>query len=255
LKVLTCDIGHKKELCDRVQYIKEMIYQKTGRLDVRAKTVDGMQLDIEVQLTNQYNMDKRTMFYWGKLFLEGIKKGEDYINLSKVITINILDFDFLDIEKFHSKYHLWEDTEKNYLLTDLIEIHFVEMPKFRRFAQKDLKGNSLHRWLNFFDKMLSEDELKELMEMDSAIKRAEAKLEYLSSDKEVIQLYNVREDALHEKANLVTSGRIEGRIEGKIEGKIEVAKKMIDSGMDIQTILNFTELSIEELNKLLNNKQ
>lgn len=53
------------------------------------------------------------MFYWGKLFLEGIKKGEDYINLTKVITINILDFDYLDIEKFHSKYHLWEDSEEN----------------------------------------------------------------------------------------------------------------------------------------------
>jgi len=59
------------------------------------------------------------MFYWGKLFLEGIKQGDDYINLSKVITINILDFEFLDLDKFHSKYHLWEDAEENYLLTRL----------------------------------------------------------------------------------------------------------------------------------------
>ena len=80
------------------------------------------------------------MFYWGKLFLEGIKKGEDYINLTKVITINILDFDYLDIEKFHSKYHLWEDSEENYLLTDLIEIHFIEMPKFKRFKEKDFRN-------------------------------------------------------------------------------------------------------------------
>jgi hypothetical protein len=46
----------------------------------------------------------------------------------------------------------------------------------------DSRGNPLHRWLKFFDKMLSEEELKELVEMDSAIKRAEKKLKYLSSD-------------------------------------------------------------------------
>lgn len=178
------------------------------------------------------------MFYWGKLFLEGIKKGEDYINLTKVITINILDFDYLDIEKFHSKYHLWEDSEENYLLTDLIEIHFIEMPKFKRFKEKDLKGNALHRWLRFFDKMLSEDELKELIEMDSAIKRAEAKLEHLSSDKETIELYNARENVLHEKANLINSG------------KMEVAKKLLSLGVDIPIISESTGFSIEQIEEL-----
>jgi len=91
------------EIIDNKELTKEMIADKSGRLDVRAKTADGMQLNIEVQLTNQHNMEKRTMFYWGKLFLEGIKQGDDYINLTKVITINILDFNFLDLEKFHSK--------------------------------------------------------------------------------------------------------------------------------------------------------
>lgn len=236
------------EIIDNKELKKEMIYDKTGRLDVRAKTADGMQLDIGVQLTNQHNMDKRTMFYWGKLFLEGIKKGDDYINLSKVITINILDFDYLDIEKFHSKYHLWEDDEENYLLSDLIEIHFIEMPKFRSFAEKDLKGNALHRWLKFFDKMLSEEELKELIEMDSAIKRAEKKLEYLSSNKEAIELYQAREDALHERANMISSAKAEGQV----EKAVQVAKNMLASGLDIETISSFTEMPVEELKKLLN---
>ncbi|MFZ5985734.1 MAG: Rpn family recombination-promoting nuclease/putative transposase [Bacillota bacterium] len=231
------------EIIDNKELTKEMIYDKSGRLDVRAKTADGMQVDIEVQLTNQHNMEKRTMFYWGKLFLEGIKQGDDYINLTKVITINILDFNFLDLEKFHSKYHLWEDEEENYLLTDLIEIHFLEMPKFRALKEKDLKGNALHRWLKFFDKMLSEEELKELMEMDSAIKRAEKKLEYLSSDEHALALYRAREDSLHERANMISSARL--------DGKIEVAKEMLSSGLDIETISKLTKISVDELKKLL----
>lgn len=232
-KLVSLEIINNKELT------KELIYDKTGRLDVRAKTADGMQLDIEVQLTNQHNMEKRTMFYWGKLFLEGIKKGDDYINLSKVITINILDFDFFDIEKFHSKYHLWEDEEQSYLLTDLVEIHFIEMPKFRRYMQKDLKGNPLHRWLKFFDRMLSEDELKELMEMDSAIKRAESKLEYLSSDEEVLQLYRAREDSLHERANMISTA--------KTEKAVEVTRNLLAMGMDFALISKATELTVEQI--------
>ncbi len=55
------------------ELVKEMISDKIGRLDIRAKTAYGMQIDIEVQINNQKNMDKRTLFYWGKLFLEGIK--------------------------------------------------------------------------------------------------------------------------------------------------------------------------------------
>lgn len=224
---MTIEKNWLKGLSTLKELTKEMIYDKSGRLDVRAKTADGMQVDIEVQLTNQCNMEKRTMFYWGKLFLEGIKQGDDYISLSKVITINILDFNFLDIDKFHSKYHLWEDEEDNYLLTDLIEIHFIEMPKFRAFKEKDLKGNSLHRWLKFFDKMLSEEELKELIEMDSVIKRAEKKLEYLSSDEQTLALYKAREDSLHERANMISPAKEEGREQGREEGKLIVAKNAL----------------------------
>lgn len=103
--------------------------------------------------------------------------------MTKVITINILDFDFLEIDRFHSRFHLWEDEQKDYLLTDLVEIHFIEMPKFRRLREKDLKENPLHRWLMFFEQELPLEVL-EVLKTDSAIKKAEEKLEYLSSDPE-----------------------------------------------------------------------
>ena len=75
---------------------------KTGIIDVRAKTSKGENIDIEVQLTDQGNMDKRTLFYWGKMYLENIKQGQDYTSLEKVITINILDFEFLGTENYQS---------------------------------------------------------------------------------------------------------------------------------------------------------
>jgi len=206
--------------------------------------------DLAVQINNHKNMDKRTLFYWGKLFLEGIKQGEDYLKLAKVITVNILDFNFLTVSKFHSQFHLWEDEEESYLLTDLIEIHFIELPKFKLFGPKDLRGIPLHRWLKFFDKKITEEELEELVEMDSAIKRAEQKLEYISSDEDALALYRAREDSAHERANLIYTGRMEGIEEGIEKEKIQIAQNMLSENMSLELIAKITGLSIEEIKTL-----
>lgn len=52
--------------------------------------------------------------------MKQLKRGKKYSDLHKTITINILDFDYMDIEKFHSWYHLYENDIK-YRLTDKIK--------------------------------------------------------------------------------------------------------------------------------------
>ncbi|MDP4147359.1 MAG: Rpn family recombination-promoting nuclease/putative transposase [Bacillota bacterium] len=239
------------EIIDNKELTREMIDDKTGILDVRAKTEDGIQLDIEVQLTDQRNMDKRTLFYWGRLFNEGISKEQDYKDLAKVITINILDFNYIKLNKFHSTFHLWEDEEKSYMLTDLVEIHFIEVSKFRELREENLKEDKLQRWLAFFSSDLSSETLKELMGMDEDIKKAEERLEFLSSDPKTVELYKAREKALHERANMINSAREEG-IE---KGKEETAKNLLLMGLDIEFITEATKLDkkqIEEIKKNLN---
>ena len=120
------------EIVDNKQLTKELILDKTGIIDVRAKTSKGENIDIEVQLTDQGNMDKRTLFYWGKMYLENIKQGEDY------------------------------------------------------------RENDIERWLMFLEKDISETTLKELMSLDTAIEKAEQKIEYLSSDEEAMRIYYER---------------------------------------------------------------
>ena len=238
------------EIVDNKELTREFVTDKTAILDVRAKTEDGTQIDIEVQLTNQHNMDKRTLFYWGKLFNENISKGEDYRNLKKVITINILDFDYIDLEKFHTKFHLWEDEAKEYMLTDLVEIHFIELPKFNRLEEKNLKEDKLQRWLTFFNKDISDERLRELMKMDNDIKKAEERLEYLSSDKETIEIYKAREKSLHERANMINGAKEEGLKEGVKQGIEKTAKNLLLIGMDLEIISKATGLAIEEIEKL-----
>ena len=44
-----------------------------------------------MQIVNEYNMIKRTLFYWSKMYLNQLVKGEDYDLLNKIVTINLLD--------------------------------------------------------------------------------------------------------------------------------------------------------------------
>lgn len=239
------------EIIDNKQLTKEVINDKTGIIDVRARTAKGENVDIEVQLTDQGNMDKRTLFYWGKMYLENIKQGEDYTSLEKVITINILDFDYLKTESYQSSFHLWEDIEKNYMLTDMVEIHFLELPKFRRKKNKNYKDNAIERWLAFLEKDIPETTLRELMDLEPAIEKAEKRIEYLSSDEETMNTYWERERSLHERANMINSAEQRGDLN---RAKIGI-RNMLEKGMDKKDISEILEVDmplIEEVSKEMN---
>ena len=176
------------------------------------------------------------------MYIENIKKGQDYTSLEKVITINILDFEFLGTESYQSSFHLWEDIEKDYMLTDVVEIHFLELPKFRKKKDKDYRENDIERWLlMFLEKDTPEATLKELISMDTAIEKAEQKIEYLSSDEETMRIYYERERSLHERANMISSAEERGDLN---RSKIAI-RNMLSKVMSKELISEMLEVSIE----------
>jgi predicted transposase/invertase (TIGR01784 family) len=92
-------------------------------LDVRGEMDSGEEINIEVQLKDLHNMEKRTPLHWGREFTTSISAGGNYKELPKVITINIVNFDNIKLDDFHTSFHLWEDAHHDYLLTDVLEIH------------------------------------------------------------------------------------------------------------------------------------
>ncbi len=220
------------EIIENTKLEKDRIEDKQGIVDVLAKTFSGMQITIEIQLINQYNMDKRTLFYWAKLFSDQLGEGKPFNELKKTITINILDFDYVGISNYHTVFHLWEDKNKDYKLTDVLEIHFIELSKFKK-VQPDFK-KPIDRWLLFL-----EDSPKEVLEMamkeEPAIEKAEKVLEYLGTNEEMVRYYELREKQIHDEITRITGA------------KIEVAKKMLADRMDISLISKYTGLSTEDL--------
>jgi predicted transposase/invertase (TIGR01784 family) len=234
------------------QLTKKLIDDKTGRLDVRAETADKVQINIEVQLADYRNMPRRTLFYLSKLYTDSIKSGGKYEELKKTITINIVDFNLFEFERFHSTFHFYEDHEVKYMLTDAMEVHFLEYPKFKA-TRKNLQ-DPLHRWLLFLDEKLPDDQLKELVEMDPVIGKAEERLEWLSSDEETIRLYEAREHSLIERNSLIAEGEARGEARGEAKGqakaKAETALAMLRKGLDPALIAEVTGLFATEIERL-----
>ena len=117
---------------------KGYIEDKFSRLDVKATTSNNEIINIEIQLKNEYNMIKRSLYYWSKLYSEQLNEGEDYSLLKRTICINILNFKYLKTRMFHSVYRM-KEIHTNEELSDIEEIHFIEIPKLKKInSEKDI---------------------------------------------------------------------------------------------------------------------
>jgi predicted transposase/invertase (TIGR01784 family) len=218
----------------------EVIGDKMSILDIRALTGDNTRVNIEIQLRNQRQMDRRSLFYWSREYSKGIGSGEDYGNLPNVIAINILNFEFIPLDDFHTVFHLREDTHPDYVLTKALEIHFIDMVKFRRLKEKDLRHNILLRWLSFFDPNTPPATLEEVINMDSTIQKVQEKLTRISGDKEALRAYQMREMALSDWTTSVNAARSEGRNEGITAGRNEVIE-LLKSGKTLDEALRILD--------------
>ena len=198
----------------------EIIGDKSSILDLRATTEDGIKVNIEVQLRNAGNMDRRSLFYWSREYVRGIEAGQDYGELPAVIAINIVDFDFIPVDEVHTSFHLWEDRHKDIMLTDALEIHFISMTKFRQLGESDIDNNCLHRWLAFFNRDTNEETLKKIIKMDRAIARAQERMAFVMRDKDALRAYHMREMAKSEYTSIVNHARREGIAIGEQQGMV-----------------------------------
>jgi predicted transposase/invertase (TIGR01784 family) len=237
----------KVEIIENKTLTPDIVGNKTSILDVRSITGDGTKVNIELQLRNLYNMDKRSLFYWSREYSKGILAGQDYKELPNVIAINIVNYECINMDDFHSTFHLWEDRQKEYMLTDALEIHFIDMVRYKKLREKDIRNNPLHRWLTFFDKDTPEDIIKEVLDMDTTIQKANDKMNFLASDAETLRLYEMREMALSDYTSAINMAKLEG----KQEREIEIARELMQEGFSVEIIKKLTGLDESQVAKLL----
>jgi predicted transposase/invertase (TIGR01784 family) len=239
------------EILESKELPAAIVGEKTGRLDVLAKLADGSKVNIEVQNKNEHNMDKRSLFYWGKKYTHDFGKGSKYIDLVPVIAINIVDFEYVPLDDFHTSFHLWEDLHKDFKLTDACEIHFLDMVKFRRLRSRGAAGefsleNPLHRWLAWCDEKSSTELVEEVVKMDMAINIAQSQMDLIRRDPAMLRAYEGYEKAQWDW----NSGMYDSEQIGLQKGIQKVAKRALAKGFSLEAIADLTGLSEQEVRNL-----
>lgn len=208
---------------------KQFIEDKYSRLDVKAKTSNDEIINIEIQLKNEYNMIKRSLYYLSKMYEEQLTSGEDYSQLNRTVCINILNFKYLKSKNYHTGYRFKEiDTHEE--LTDVLEVHFIEIPKL----PKNLDATDmLVAWTEFL--INPESEIVRSLEMNiEEIREAKDELVKMSNDSEQRQIYEMRAKILKDKISAlneaerkgIEKGISQGRAEGERNMAIQIAKNL-----------------------------
>jgi predicted transposase/invertase (TIGR01784 family) len=239
------------EILENKDLPAEIAGGKAAKLDVLAKLADGSKVNIEVQIKNEYNIEKRSLFYWSSKYIRDFKSGGDYAGLDPVIAVNILGFGCFPVDDFHTSFHLWEDARRDVMLTDVCEIHFLEMAKFRRLERKGAAGgfsleNPLHRWLAYFDEGSPTEIIMEVLKMDPAIQLFQSKMELIRRDPAMLRAYEQYEKAASDWTSGINGAKREGeqkgRLEGRLEGKLEIARNLLRKGYNEADIADITGL-------------
>ena len=233
---------------------KEYLKDKFSRLDVKATTSNKETINIEIQLKNEYDMIQRSLYYWSKIYEEQIQEGDSYSNLNRTVCINILNYNYLKNDRFHNIYRL-KEIETNEELTDIEEIHFIEIPKLRELNLND-EADMLEVWIEFLRDPESEV-IRNIEMSNEAVRKAKDKLYKLSQSKEDRELYFLREKSIRDEISALSKAKEEGIEQGMQKGakeeKILIAKNLLDI-LDNNTISEKTGLSLEEVRQLRNNE-
>lgn len=209
-----------------------------------------------MQIVDRKDIENRLLFYWSKLYSKTIKLGKDYINAQKTIIILFTDYEIKGlekIEKYFSKWHICEDEYKNIILTKNLEIYILELPKFEKYTNTNLKLNA---WVKFITNPggITMDD----MENNKSLKEAKQVLQQISDDEKEQYLAEQRLMYIMDQKAIEAAGFDKGKEEGLKEGlkkgkktkAEEIAKAMLKQNIDLTIIISCTGLTENEIKSL-----
>jgi len=217
--------------------IREHPTDKLGIIDVKLKTISGKTIHIEIQVAPMPYMRERIAFYDAKMVTEQIGKSDRYENIKQVISIVITEDEFISSSSnYHHRFTMY-DKANDVELTDIVEVHTLELSKIPTEAD----GSRLCNWMEFI-KAEGESELEAVAQRDPLIKKAVARSMELSADERTRLLFELRE-----KERMDNETREDWAAKQK---DIKTAKAMLAKNEPIEKIIEYTDLTIKEVEKL-----
>ena len=227
---------------------------KFNRLDLKVKNDNDEIILIEIQYSSELDYLQRILYASSKAITEHMKEGEAFSEVSKVISISVLYFDFGDGDDYiykgttnfiglHNHMQLkLNEKQKDLYKTDKIEKVYPEyyLIKVRNF--NDNAKDSLDEWINF----LKNETIPENPRA-KGLAKASQELDYLKMSEQERIAYNRYQEDRHHEASIYESTYVVGKITGIKEVALNLLKAKVEKNIIKQT----TGLSDVELENLI----
>ncbi|MBR6658545.1 MAG: Rpn family recombination-promoting nuclease/putative transposase, partial [Paludibacteraceae bacterium] len=213
---------------------------------------------------SQKHFKDRSVFYSTFPIQELSERTKDWdFQLPKIYVIGVLNFTFNKSKPNKVIYKVQLKDDDNEVFNENLSFVYIEIPKFRKriyeletFMDKwlfliknlhSLKNRPMEVQNRIFNRLFSTAEICNLNEFEF--------MKYSRSLKDYRDWHNTLNHAIEEKTaqiskKLLAKGRKEGIAVGRENTQKEIARKMLDKGMDINSISELSGLSIEEINDI-----
>ncbi|EKT4550812.1 Rpn family recombination-promoting nuclease/putative transposase [Flavobacterium psychrophilum] len=234
---------------------------KFNRVDILTHNSKNELIIIEIQSTYEIDYFHRMAYGVSKSISENLKLGQKYLEIKKVISINIVYFDLgqgqdyiyrgkTDFKGLHQNdiLGLSEKQKQTFVKQEVADI-FPEYYLLKVNQFNDIAKDTLDEWVYFLKNSEVKDDFKA-----KGLKEANEVLDIMRLEKDDQYGYNRYLDSLHLKASEVFSLQSEAEYKVREDEKIEIAKNLIINGLDNELISKSTGLTIEKIKELRDEK-
>ena len=255
-------INFLNSLFDGEEVIKDVKYlnsenvgdvytERKAIFDVYCENENGEKFIVEMQNAYQTYFKDRSLFYSTFPIREQAPKGSDWnFCLKKVYVVALLNYKMSD-EAFDSSDTIHTialmDTKTNKVFNTKLMFKYVEVG---RFDKTDEELTSLSdKWM-YVLKNLSRLDNRPAALREKIFSKLFAAASVARFTPTELREYEDSLKAYRDIKNSLDTAKEEGREEGREQRNIEIAKKLLAAGMDIDIIINMTDLSKDEIEKL-----
>lgn len=253
---------------------QDAVDDKFNRVDIKAKNERDEIFLVEIQLTREIYYLERILYGTAKAITEHIRLGDNYGEVRKVYSINIIYF---DLGKGADYLYHGTNTFKGVHTGDTLKINTKENGVIRMRTPEevfpeyfiirvnefnDVAKTPLEEWLDYLKNGHIKDDTQA-----PGLQEAREKLQYLMLDKAARHAYDehinavmIQNDVLgNARAEGLAEGRAEGRAEGLAEGRAEglaegraaTIRQLYSAGMSSDQISSFLGIDPTDLEKIL----
>jgi predicted transposase/invertase (TIGR01784 family) len=168
------------------------ISDKDFILDIRINLNNEQLIDLEMQMSNEYNWPERSISYAARSF-DQLNSGEEYKEVLPVHSIGFLNFTlFEDQPEFFAAYEL-RNKKTGHLYSSKFSIHVLDLTRIELATAED-QNYEIDRWAKLF-KAKTWEELRMIAKNNPDLLQASNDLYTVNADEIIRQQARARADA------------------------------------------------------------